>query len=503
MELAFQSYPYHFLRSTVREVRFQEETAEIIVPDSYPDIAVIADCCAEAILRGKDCRDGSVTVAGGVKGVILYTPEDGSYPKNLEVYIPFSVRVEHGSLTSHAEVLCSVRVRSVDARMINSRKAMLRVNLGCEITAFEQSSDVRYSLEDNVSGLQTREAVYSTSIPLETAEKSFVVSDSIEIPHGRPAISQIYRFSCRPELTDEKLVGNKAVFKGTLRCKLLYLADNEMLYLHEESLPFSQYCELNADYDEETVSTRFMITGYDLESPTVGEGQQIPLSVNILAQCVVSGPRTMALIEDAYSTKGELHPQWKEYELEGSLDQQNITQTVRQRLSGTLREVLDTNVYWEHPEIRRNGDSVEIKAPALIRVLGYDESGALQTLTGKVEAAHDMVLSDGAVCYASAFPVGEVFSSWDAGGVEVKCSVQIAVRCCSQEKLRTLCGGSIDTETQADVDRPSLIVRTVDKDTLLWDLAKTYGTTVADIMAANEMESENLAERAMLLLPMV
>ena len=501
MELAFQSRPFHFLHHVMQETRFQEETAEIIVPDSYPDIAAISDCCAQVILRGKDCRDGSVTVAGGIKGVILYTPEDGSYPRNLETYIPFSVKFEGSDLTANAQILCSIRVRSADARMINSRKAMLRVNLGCEIAAYEQSSDVRYTLEERPPELQIKEAVYTVGLPLETGEKSFVVTETLEVSAGHPAVSRVYEFQCTPELTDEKLVGNKAVFKGNLHCKMLYMGENETLYLLQQSIPFSQYCELGNDYDEETVSTQFMVTGYDLD--TNSETQQIPITINVLAQCVVHGKQTLSLIEDAYCTQGTLLPQWKEYDMECGLDHQKLSSNVRVHIPGELREILDTRVYWDYPELTQRADRAHIKVPLVIRVLGYDENGTLLSLTEKSEAAQELVLSDSAACRVSASQIGELYAAPAAGGVEARCTAQISMGCCSRQQLRTLCGGEIKADDQTDKNRPTLIVRTVEKDIPLWDLAKTYGTTVDQIAAANHLNDTVLNEERMLLLPLV
>ena len=494
MELGFQSQTYHFLRNVVRDTRFQEETAEIIVPDSYPDIAAIADSCADAVLRGKDCRDGSMTVAGGVKGVILYIPEDQTYPRKLEVYIPFTVKFDHPALTASAQVICSVRIRSVDARMINSRKAMLRVNLGCEIHAYEDASDDQYELKEVIPGLEIKEAAYSTILPRETGEKSFALNDTLEIPTGRPPVFQIYWFHCVPELSDEKLIGNKAVFKGTLRCKLLYLSDNHTLYLHEQNFPFSQYCELRGDYDQETAAVQIAATGYDVDSSVIAEGMQIPISINLLAQCTVYGQQTVTVIEDAYYTKGELHPQWKEMSFDGCLDRQNYMQTVRQRISGNLREVLDTNVYWDFPEIVRNGEQADVKLPAVIRVLGYDDSGMLCALSGRAEARQPLDLSGQASCHASGIPTGEVFSTADAGGVEARCSAQITIGCYSKEKPKTLFGGTIDAEAEDNSNRPALIVRNADSGTALWDLAKQYRTTVSDIQSANQLNEAVLDE---------
>ena len=133
MELAFEEKKMPYLSLVARQVLYQEETAESIVPDSSPDMARIVDCSGRVLLRSKDCRDGSVTISGGVQAEILYQAEEESGLRSLHVYLPFSVRVENPDLTGSAYVQCDCRIRSIDGRMLNPRKAMVRVNLGCAV----------------------------------------------------------------------------------------------------------------------------------------------------------------------------------------------------------------------------------------------------------------------------------------------------------------------------------------------------------------------------------
>ncbi len=503
MELTFQSKPFHYLHNVLQDIYCQEETAEIIVPDSYPDISSIVDCCAEAILRGTDCRDGGVTVTGGLKGALLYAPEDGSSPKKMEVYIPFSAKFNDPAFSSHMQIICSVRVRSVDGRMINSRKALLRVNIGCEIAAYEQINDQKYTLETSIPELQTKEAEYITDIPLEMGEKAFTVSDTIDFLYGRPSGSQIYDFRCFPELTEEKLLGNKAVFRGVLHCKILYLSEEETLCLQEETLPFSQYCELSADYDEETVHTQLNVTEYDLEASATDDSRQLVINVNILAKCIVSGQLKLSLIEDAYCTRGLLQPQWKEYKVRGSLDRQTLKTNIRCHVPGTFRQVLDTQVYWDFPELIRAQDRTEIKIPAVIRVLGYDNDGMLFAQTVRTEASQEIMLAEKAHCLVSVLPSADIFASSGSGGIEVRCSIPLSVCCCVHDMLRTLCGGEIQPDEKPEEKRPTLIVRTVGKDTPLWDLAKSYRTATEQIAAVNHLDGPIVPTDTMLLLPIV
>lgn len=499
MELTFQTSPLSFLRRTVQEVRYQEETAETIVPDSEPDMAAVTGCHAAVMLRGKDCREGSVILSGGVKALALYTPEDGTEPRCLEFYIPFTMKVENPALTERSQVQCGLTVRSVDGRMINSRKAMVRVSLGCEITAYEPAQEPICTLDSPPEALQLKTAVYPLCLPLETAERSFAVSDTLELPAGRPPMAQICKVQCRPELTDQKLVGSKAVFKGLLHCEFLYRSDNQGLYLWQQQLPFSQYCEMGRDYDEDAVTVTIVPTGWDADRQDQ-EGRSVLLTVNLLAQCLVTGQRPMTLLEDAYGAGKQLDAQWQTYDLESRLDSPVSVQTVRQTLGGKLQELLSSDVYLGFPQVEREGGQAKVTAPVTFSVLGYDENGALQSLSGSAQAVQTVALAENAQCRPAAALSGDCYATLTGDGVEVRCSVQLDCPCYGTQQLRSLCGGTLE-DLPAGEARPSVILRSVQGDESLWDIAKSCGASEEAIRAANHLETDRVQAPAMLLIP--
>ena len=172
LELKQSSMPY--MKCVLQEMKYQEETGETIVPDSYPDIGTIIHTYADAVLRGKDCRNGSITVSGGIKGGILYEPEDHSAPRVLDLYLPFTVKTEHPDLQEEDKSICCVNVRAVDGRMINSRKAMLRVERSCSIHAYSAAKEDLYTLTEKPDTLQVLEQSYLLCVPFAVSEKSFV-----------------------------------------------------------------------------------------------------------------------------------------------------------------------------------------------------------------------------------------------------------------------------------------------------------------------------------------
>ena len=124
MELLFQTRLMRYLAHSLHELRSQEETAEVIVPDSCPDVARAAYACASVIVRGKECRTGSILISGGIRASALCVPEDASGARTLEAYMPFTMRIEHPSVTERTQVFLNAFVRQVDARLVNSRKIL-------------------------------------------------------------------------------------------------------------------------------------------------------------------------------------------------------------------------------------------------------------------------------------------------------------------------------------------------------------------------------------------
>lgn len=499
MDLLLQKSPLFYLKSVVREIKYQEETGETIVPDSEPDIAAVADCAAEVFLRGKDVREGSVTIAGGVKGTILYLPEDSVSPQSLDCYLPFTLKVEHPAISDRAGVFSEMRIRSVDARILNARKALLRVNLGCAVTVYQAAAETLTSLQEPIPGVEIRESTTQLELPLEAAERAFVISDALELSAGKPPIAAICRSRCDVSVTDKKLVGNKAVFKGNLTCKVLYRAPDEGLHCFTQVLPFSQYCELDREYDQETVEILPVLTGCDLESEGGSEPRRVLLTANLLCQCLVSGVRTIRVMEDAYATLGHLEPQWTTMELSPSLDRQTRVETVQAPLSAPLAEVLDAEAYVDFPAQSRREGAVEVRTPVQFRVLGYDSDGGLTAVTAKGETAETIALAETAACVPRS-SLADGPESVSAAGGQVRCTLRMDTASYACQRICSLSAAALEPEEDPG-ERPSVILRSVSADTALWDLAKACRASEAAIRAVNHLEGDRITRDTMVLIP--
>ena len=501
MELVFEAQSIDYLRPVFTKAAAQEQTQELIVPDSYPDCGRIVFTGACAVMRGKEARDGSVVVTGGVRAGLLYVPEDGTEPRALSCYLPYSIRVDDPAATAAMQLQACCHVRSADARLINSRKILVRADVVCLLTGFEQASQEIRTLKDAPSALQTKTAEYRCVLPREFGEKSVTMTEDLELSAGEPEMESIVQYWVSPEITEQKLTGNKAVFKGVLTFKALYLTADGAPETYMRQLPFSQYCELRGTYEDDELALCLCVTGSEAElSRMEDEPSKILLSVTLLCQCVAMRASEVTITEDAYATRGEFSPEWSEVRLSCLLDRQTQTGTLRGSVPKQARAVIDSTLYLGEPtQQTQNGETV-LTAPATVNILYMDTDGALQSAIVRDQASCKIALGDGAVCEASVTPDRDGFAAPSGGGIDVRYDVSFHADCRCNQALRTLTGGEL-AEGDKGAERFCVVVRHADKTQSLWDLAKQYRTSEAAIAGANGITTGEAEQGALLLIP--
>lgn len=502
MELAFEEKKMPYLSPVVRQVLYQEETAESIVPDSSPDMARIVDCSGRVLLRSKDCRDGSATISGGVQAEILYQAEEENGLRSLHVYLPFSARVENTELTGSASVLCDCRIRSIDARMLNSRKAMVRVNLGCAVTAYEPAEQSIWTLPEAREDLQVKRRTVPLFLMKTTGEKSFVISEENELPSGRAAVAEIYRWDTLLELTEKKLVGSRAVFKGNATVRLLYRGVDDSFNNWSFQVPFSQYAELDQEIEAEDVTIALALTGAELEKDSAEECRSLMLTLNVLAQCLAGEQEQVEIIEDLYSTQQQVTPQMTTLRATSLLDQQNLHQGVRETVSAPVSQTLDTVVYLDFPTQERSGEQVRVVASAQVSTLYLDEQSQVQSVQRRVDASCETQLHPDCELHAQAMLTADTYASPVPEGAEIRFAVDFCLESLAVEEIAMVCGAEATDREETGEECPSVIIRAVTQTESLWILAKSCNTTVEAICKANGLQEDAPIEGTMLLIPM-
>ena len=502
MELEFQQNMTNYLKKTLSQVQNQEETLETVIPDSMPDAERILGCWGNPVIRSREWRTGGMTLSGGVEARILYDPGEEGTPQLLEVYLPFSISWEQNMGDEEGPMIHDCRIRSMDARIVNSRKILVRANLTAKGEAYSRAQEPVFTLPEEPEDLEVLRERLSLMLPTEIQEKTFLVDEDLELPGTCPEMEKLIRVSVQPELTDQKVLGGKGVFKGFLLVHILYVSREGKLCTWDFDVPVSQFAELERSYDnEEELQVTLLLSALELTAEE--DGRRLRLRCSMVAQCMVVARTEMEILKDAYSLTRAATPELRDLDLPSRLDRQNLRCQGEMALPMAGGTLVDGAFYPEFPRTVRAEEQIKLEIPFTAAVLYLDENGKLQLRSGSGTACCETVLAEG--CRAEAQAQADGGPQWSQGGGNciLRESLNVTVDSYGQEKAQALCGLSLGEARKPDPDRPSVILRRPGRQEDLWEVAKTFGSTRSAIEKANHLEGKAPDPEQMLLIPVL
>ena len=274
---------------------------------------------------------------------------------------------------------------------------------------------------------------------------------------------------------------------------------------YHESMPFSQVMEVPGVGESGDCRLAVELTQYSCE-PSGEDGRTLELTVDLLAQAQIWSRRPVSVLQDLYSTAFQTQVEREEQSLWQLLELSSRVQNVRELFeTGTVpRSVVDS---WASlGEIRRSreGEELVLEGEVQVTVLYLDEEETPQVFQKTMGVACRLEAPAGALCRCRMVTPGEVFATPAAGGVEVRFNLEFQCLVLEERKLTAVCGAALgEPRARGEGDQPSVVLRLAEQGESLWELAKCYGTTMEQILQANQLEEGSLPTGRMLLIPSV
>lgn len=498
LQLQFEKQPISCLQTIKRETQSQEQTQEVRIRDGMPDIGRIVGTWGQVILRGKEWQGDGMTVTGGTMVWVQYLPEEGGEPCVVESWLPFQMHwslppTEHDGVIMAQGFLCAA-----DARSTSARKMMLRTNVSVWAWAMENRKVdlfVPPKLEDDI---QLRKEKYPVLLPVAAGEKAFPLEETFTLPPSAPKMEKLMHFHLDPEIAEEKLLGDKLVFRGNAILHILYLSADGAQYAWDFDLPFTQYGELEREYDEN--AQRMLIPAVTSMELDV-ESDHLNLKAGLVCQYRICEENLVELVTDAYSTGRNLTTELENLELPSILEVNN--QMIHAQASFPLDGMYLTDICFlpRSVYVRNTGEQAIAELAGQFQVLYYDMDRQPHASLQKWEETLTLPVGEGCVIEAVLSPVGKPQGNLMSGTAQLNAELQLTLQTRSSSATPMLTKIQLGELEQPDPQRPSLILlRPGDKD--LWQLAKENGSTMDAIRSANNLQEAPEADR-MLLIPVV
>lgn len=479
-----------------------EETQEAIVPDACADIEKIISLSGQVCLGDKQISGGQINISGNVEATVLYEGEGGDLQK-VNVKIPYNTQITLEHLGAGDEIFVLPTLLRGEARMLNPRKILARVELMLEVAGFQGNTIMLCTGVESTPQQGIEQRMSSSEIrPLCAVQcKAFTFDESINL-QGQGELTEILSLRITPHCTESKLIGNKLIFKGETDLQLMYLDEQGHLLHSRHSLPFSQIMEVE-DVGEGGHSTVSVVLSNFYANPSFEGARTVDLTLDCLAQATVRGEKHLELLEDTYSTSHHVKVEKEQHTLVSLAEEYHSPQPFRQMYETTMpvQVVEDSWVSLGKVSQTREGDYISFLCDINLFILCCDESGTRNLLYFQQELEHKTECPPDIICTCRCQTVGEVFSAPAPGGVELRFTPEFVYTLVEGKPITIVTTATLGEAREKGTS--SVVLRLPQLGETLWDIAKSYGTTSNQIMQANQLQEDCPPTGQMLLIPSI
>ncbi len=491
MNIDLKQEKISYVKPIFRRKFSHEEILEVIVPDTQPDVLRVLNADGTAYIRSKDSDTGHVSAAGTVECAVLFIPEDGEGIRRLDVNVPFSVSADAAEIEPDSLIIADVSVSACEAKLINSRKLLVKTELMCTVECFN-------TFEFSISSAGELRDVFAKSeqrtllLPSAVGEKSFIFSDELKLKSGSEPIGEILRSKVTLSCDEIKPVGRKAVVKGNAYTEIAYcMKESSRIETERFTSPFSQIVETDSETEPAKFTASLMLTSVYVsrDYPEDAEDEYLNIEIHAVAQCTAYSEYELNYVSDVYSPKYELTPERQELVFELAEDNSDFSDTVRGSIPVENPDNVCLLSVTPCQIICVGDDPASVTVVLNVSMVYEDRSGSKWQVAKKLECKHDFDMAIdsrdvSAVC-------GECFSAVSNGEVELRIPITISVRRENIIKFDVIEAVEYDENTKKDNSQlPSITVIKAGNKCGLWELSKKYGSSIELITAYNNLDSE-------------
>ena len=491
MELQFPKHNFGYLRRAVWEMKNDEQTQELRLADSFPDIGKIIGTWGQALIRSKEWLGASMRVSGGVMAWILYIPEEGGSPCCVETWIPFQMHWGFPQSQHDGTMRVSCQMKGIDARSVSARKIMIRSIVSAVGEALEPVQTEIYQPESLPEDIQILKQNYPICLPTEAGETVITLDEELTPSGSSNQIQKIIHCCVEPELSDQKVMADKVVYRGNAGVHLLCECENGELSQFDFELPFSQYAQLEQEHDSfATVDVMLAVTNMEID---VLENGTLRLKAGIVGQYVIYDRPVLEIVTDAYSTQRVLTLQQQSLALPAVLDLSREICNAEVSMDDEM-QFLDVSLCMTHPVLQREQQNVHMELSGSFQIIGHGVEDSLIGVNTRWEKELVIPVDENAVLLARSGLKGKK----QVSGTTVGCDIAVDMMVTALTDIPMVTALELGDPIVRSSEKPSLILRRVGDDTL-WYVAKTCGSTVDEIREVNGLIEDPTADQVLLI----
>lgn len=475
------------------------------VPDTMDDVEQLILDSGEIQIESAKNQGEKVAVKGKLNFRILYRTPSGQV-MTLAGGIPFEENVNMPGLSESDYVQAGWELDDLNVGIINSRKLNVKALVTLKIqaeTIYDAEAAVDVKFDGNVETLKRTSTVAALGV---RRKDTFRVKGVLTLSGNKPDIDTLLWQDIKLRGVNTKPLDGKVHIDGELMVFAIYAGEDGQMPVQcmEESIPFSGEVELDESVEEMIPFITVRLVHKDMEVNPDSDGEMREISVDVVMELDMRlyEEEEVELLSDLYALDREILPdtgdacfdQIAARNLLKNKIQEKVSLPVGQRILQICHSDGDVKI----DEIQIGDGELSIDGVLEVRLLYLTADDASPVGASTEMLPFHMIAEVPSTSPNSAYQVEpgiEQISAVMLGGdtVEIKGVITADILV-----LRQVCEQVIldvkeqPVNVEALKQMPGIVGYLVQPGDSLWKIARTFHTSVEDIMTANNLPDSSI-----------
>ena len=489
---------YH---KTLTQTITKDETQDCVIPDTLPDIGEIIAGCGNILIRSKEVNAGRIRVECNIPVKVSCCAELDGNIYGLALNIPVYFSVEDPQI--HEDSFCTTELKLIglDCKILNSRKISVTAKAELKLTCFEKKEiESKTVAPEGIRDIHIKEQSFELSSIVDVKEKTFVLMDEYILPAGKTPIAEILGYQLSFTLEDQRILGTKVILKGKAKSILQYRSDEMKMDAAEFVTEFSQIIDVEYADENSYVATLLLLSGLYFDAAPGFDGRTVKMELHAAAQVQVCSMQKISCVADAYSNLYEAEMRFHNSQIE-LIHRELILRAALHDVVELPYKPVNVVACRVHPlEFAELASGLSSKV--LLSIYYCTDDGKLIVAERTTTVNFSADLQTGEKLRFCDISIVDANAMASAGGAE--CHIQLEARCFAveQQEINSVCAISYDETKPRDLSRSaSLVIMKAEAGADLWTIARENCSTTEAICMVNSLETVEIHEEKLLLIP--
>lgn len=486
----------------------QPVDCDVTLPDYCPDIMRILRCTITPGIATAGASGDRITAEGTAVVRVIYVSDSGKI-SCYEQTVPFSKSVNVSGLGEDVCVRAAASTQYCNCRAVNQRRADIH---GCIAISFTVMAIKKQEILCGVrgAGVQLKKKSMKVSDMICRMEKMFVLNEVKELDEDSPAVLRILHTRACARVSEVKAITNKILLKGEVWGKITYCTEDGQVCCVEHTMPISQIIEAQGIDENTNNCVHLDVCSFEAvpKADSAGEMKLMDITARVTAFVTACCEKELETVCDAYSTEYEADCEKQMMSLETLLGTFSDICLCRGSIEAP-EAVADITDVWCTGVTEKAfivSGKVKISGSLSLCVL-YQSADSQPCMAEKAidyEYERDVSIQGAnARCEPWVYPGECVASAAGSGKIEIKAEINISAEIYEVSEDRIISNITVDESKVRQSTAAALTIYYSEEGESVWNIARRYNTTVEAVMNENNLDSETVGSRRMLLIPSV